>query len=478
MASIAILGGSVIGSATALQFARSGWQVTLVDPEFELMDRASIEPSELVVRPGAPHSVQAHGFPARARYELGRRLPDVVDELLAAGAMDSPFTPPPHLHDGGRPEDVDLHTFRTRRVALDRVITAAVRAQDGIRVLPTRAVGLEIEDGTPPRATGFALAGGEVVRADVLVDAGGRRSPVADWLAAEGVVAGEVVDECGLSYYGRHFSITGDRPPLNNPFADVHEFPTHLQLGFLGDNDTMMMALSPHADDRALKVLRHESAFMAALAANEAFADWLKVLTPETDVFCLGSLKNRMRSLAPGDRPLVLGLHQVGDALAMTNPNRGRGISMGLAAVGRLHDLVTTIGQDAEAVTMEYAAWQRDVLAVYYREAAATDAELGSRLRANLLGTAGPPTAPSVELPDGHPVTSRQIEAAAQTDPDLFRAFVRALSLLDDDRMIASPQVTDAVLRAVPDEPPRPGPPSPGRVGDREAWLKVLEPFS
>jgi hypothetical protein len=127
---------------------------------------------------------------------------------------------------------------------------------------------------------------------------------------------------------------------------------------------------------------------------------------------------------------------------------------------------------------MEYAAWQRDVLAVYYREAAALDAELGRRLRANLLGTSGPPTAPSVELPDGHPVSSRQIEAAAFTDPDLFRRFVRAVSLLDDDRVIASPQVTATVQHAVPEEPPRQDSSDTGGLHDRENLMRVLEPFS
>jgi len=411
---------------------------------------------------------------------MKHRLPDVVEALFAAGAEPSLFAPPPHLHDGGRPQDNDLNTFRTRRVTLDRILAAAVRAQDGIEVLAARAVGLELQPGAPPRATGFALAGGEVVRADVLVDAGGRRSPVTGWLADEGIHADEVVDECGLTYYGRHFRITGERPPLNNAFADVHEFPTHLQLAFLGDNDTMMLALSPHAEDAELKVLRHEGAFRAVLAANDAFADWLAVLTPLTGVFCLGSLKNRMRSLVVEGQPLVLGLHQVGDSLAMTNPNRGRGVSMGLAAAGRLHDLLTANGRDAESVALAYAGWQRDALAVYYREASAADAEYGRRLRANLLGSAGPATAPSVEVPPGHPVTSQQIEEAAMLDPDLFRTFLRAMSLLDDERVIASPTVTEQVQRLTHDLPPGPAERTipTGGLHDRETLLRVIAPFS
>jgi hypothetical protein len=163
----------------------------------------------------------------------------------------------------------------------------------------------------------------------------------------------------------------------------------------------------------------------------------------------------------------------------MTNPNRGRGVSMGLAAAGKLHDLVAADGHDAEAAALAYARWQREALAVYYREAAATDAELGSRLRANLLGTSAPATAPAVELPAGHPVTSRQLELAARSDPNLFRLFMRALNLLDDERVVASPDVADVVRRTVPDVPPAP-PAAPATEArqDRAAWLRVLEPFS
>jgi 2-polyprenyl-6-methoxyphenol hydroxylase-like FAD-dependent oxidoreductase len=163
MSTIAILGGSVIGCATALQFARSGWQVSLIDAEFDLISQEIAGPGDVAVRPGAPHTVQAHGFPSRACFELKHRLPDVLEALFAAGAEPSLFAPPPHLHDGGRPQDGDFNTFRTRRVTLDRVLAEAVRAQDGIEVLPVRAVGRERPPRSPPSATPFAPAGGSLL---------------------------------------------------------------------------------------------------------------------------------------------------------------------------------------------------------------------------------------------------------------------------------------------------------------------------
>lgn len=486
MASIAILGGSVIGSAAALQFARAGFAVSLIDAELDLIHSGQ----RADVRPGAPHAVQAHGFPSRGPFELRKRLPDVMEALVEAGVEQVPVNrllPPPVL-DGGRPDDEDLDTIRTRRLTLDAVLGSAVRREPGITLVRQRATGLVLEPGNPPTAVGFGLADGQSVRAELLLDAAGRRSPVTGWLADAGIQQPERVDPCGLSYYGRHCRITGDRPPLNNGFADIHEFPTFIQLMFVGDNDRVQLALSPHADDVLLKQLRHEDAFMAVLAANENFRPWLDVLEPETGIFALGSLQNRIRSLVDDGRPLVRGLHQVGDALAMTNPNRGRGIGMGLAGVGVLVDLVIADGRNPDALALAFDDWRRNVLAVYYSEAASADAVVGRRFRANLLGTPSPGNAPAVELPEGHPVSSSDIERVAMRDPDLFRTFLRALNMLDDEREIAS-EATTAKVRRLLDagDPPAPGATGPSGpsvqagsrdLDDRDFVESLLAPFA
>ena len=484
MGTVAILGGSVVGAAAALQFARSGWQVTVVDAEF---DRIADQDGTVEARPGAPHAVQAHGFMARAKVELATRLPDVVDALAAAGVTELPFAKmaPPHLHDGGRPGDDELAMLQSRRVTLDAVLAGILQREPGVHTVRAKATGLELEDGTPPRVTGLGIATGDVVRADLVIDAAGRRSPVTGWLAAAGLPQPEIVDTCNVSYYGRHFRIrAGERPRLNSGFADIHEFPCHLQFMFLGDNETAMMAICVESGDPLLKRVRHEDAYHAVLAANEAFRPWLDLLEPATPTFVLGALNNRMRSLVVDGEPLVLGLHQAGDSLAMTNPTRGRGVAMGLCAVGRLHDLATANGRDDVALATEYAAWQRDVLAVYYQEASTSDQTVGRKLRANILGEAAPANAPAVKLPDGHPVTSAQIEQASASDPDLFRLFLRALYLLDDDRVIASPAVADRVLRRLAEDPDSAAkaPISPVRPWngsvDRQMLESLLAPYA
>ncbi|MZD09421.1 hypothetical protein GTW43_30715 [Streptomyces sp. SID5785] len=481
MTSVAIIGGSVVGCAAALQFARSGRQVTLIDPDLGLMSG----PAAQMQRAGAQHAAQPHGLMSRAYVELADRLPDIVAELARAGAPLVPLAAmiPPALCDGGRPHDDRLATVRTRRVTLDRVLARAVGHEASIVTRPVRATGLEVDAGAPPRVHGVRLADGSTVPADLVLDTTGRRSPVPRWLTEAGYAQPETLDRCDVSYYGRHYRLRpGQRPALNTGFGDIHGFPTHLQLMFLGDSDTAMVALCVPRGDPLMKSLRHSSAFDAVLAANDDFAHWMSLLEATTPVFATGAHDNRMRSMTVDGRPLVRGLHQAGDALATTNPTRGRGIAMGLAAVGHLHDLVVD-GHHGDDLTLAYAEWQERVLAVYYREAVASDTHLSRRLQASVHNGPhedhAPANAHQLELPPAHPASSAQIERAARHDPDLLRNWLRAVHMLDDGRDIASFRVaeqTHRTLTALP--PPVPRPQRDGGLHDPTTLRTVLQRFA
>lgn len=473
-----ILGGSVVGSALALQLARSGWRVTMVDPELALLESPAPAP-----RPGAPHVVQAHGFMSRTLLELRTRLPDIVETLVARGAPLVPLAEivPPFLHDGGREGDEELLSMRSRRWLVDSVIAEAVRHQDGITRIAARATGLVLGEGSPPRITGLRLAGGEIIAGDVVVDAGGRRSPVAGWLAEVGVVQPTRIDPCRVRYYTRHYRLRdGAEAPIRFSFAAIHDFPSLSQLIFLGDNGTAMFAHAVHAEDRSLSVLRRPEAFDAVAAANPELDAWREVLEPTSPVFCLGAFDNRMRRLVDHGRPVVRGLHQVGDARAMTNPTRGRGVAMGLATVGVLHDLLVADGNDPDAVQLAVDDWAETALATYYRESAAVDVALCARLTAGLGNLPGPGNAPAVELPEGHPISSAELEHAAERDPEVFRVLIRAFMLLDDERAVASPEVVDRVRRVLADAPASPSPNGTAQFGglhDRAELERLLAPF-
>lgn len=94
-----------------------------------------------------------------------------------------------------------------------------------------------------------------------------------------------------------------------------------------------------------------------------------------------------------------------------------------------------------------------------------------------MRGTAIPPNAPDLELPEGHPVTVEQVESAARLDPDLFRVVLRTGMLLDDERRIASDEVVEWVRRI--DAPPRRRPSRPQRrLDDRAEIDALLAPYA
>jgi 2-polyprenyl-6-methoxyphenol hydroxylase-like FAD-dependent oxidoreductase len=477
MATVAVLGGSVVGSVTALLLARAGHEVTVLDPE---VARFTGSDPALVPRPGAPHTVHAHAFMARTLRELTTRLPDVRDALTEAGVP--VFVPelPAHLHDGGRPDDHELAVLRARRLTLDRVVAGVAARDPGVTVLPERATGLLVEDAA---VTGLATAAGEV-RADLVVDAGGRRSPVAGWQRELGCPWPETRDPCDAMYFTRHHRVDPAAAPPMPGIAEVHVFPRFVQLLFLGDNDTAMLAFAALHRDPLLKRLRHDGAYEALLAEHHDLADWRAALTPAGPVFAIGALDNRLRRLVRDGQPVLRGLFPVGDTLAMTNPTRGRGVSMGLAAAGTLADLIEEHGTSPaglDGVALALDAWVGEVLAVWYREAAAADAATVAMLRAAVDGTGVPGNAPSVELPAGHPVTAEELERAAGHDPQVVRALRRATLLIDDDRRIASPEIAArvrAVLGRQPQDQPAAATPPARPLDDPDHLERVLAPWA
>lgn len=69
---------------------------------------------------------------------------------------------------------------------LETALSEAVRREPTVEVRPGRRVhALTCREGGPPRVTGVRV-GGDTHRADLVVDATGRRSPIPAWLTAAG----------------------------------------------------------------------------------------------------------------------------------------------------------------------------------------------------------------------------------------------------------------------------------------------------
>ena len=198
---------------------------------------------------------------------------------------------------------------------------------------------LTADGGAVPRVVGVRTDSGDV-RAELVVDAGGRRSAVGRWIVDAGGRA--PVDEradCGFVYYGRHYR--GAMP------AGVDSMLTHNDsvslLTLPADNGTWGVGITTSSRDRALRALRHVPCWEAAMRCYPATAGWIDA-EPITGISVMAGIEDRQRQLVVDSVPVVTGLVAVGDAWASTNPSLGRGASIGALHACVLRDVVAKEG--------------------------------------------------------------------------------------------------------------------------------------
>jgi 2-polyprenyl-6-methoxyphenol hydroxylase-like FAD-dependent oxidoreductase len=162
-------------------------------------------------------------FP-RFRQVCDQELPEMTDRLLAAGCVwrDPLAALPPGISDREpRPGDEALRFVTGRRPVIEYAVAGAAAEQPGVVI--RRSVRVTELTGGPstipgiPHVTGVRTSGGEELRADLVVDAMGRRSRSAELLAALGAREPHVeAEDCGFVYYTRYFT-SPSRPPCSAP---------------------------------------------------------------------------------------------------------------------------------------------------------------------------------------------------------------------------------------------------------------------
>lgn len=450
MAEILVLGAGLNGLSTALLLARDGHTVTVVerDPDGPPSDpEAAWDTWE---RRGVNQFRLQHLLLPRWRAVMEVELPEVVAELEAQGGVRINVLDwwLDYQASERAPGDERFEVLTARRPVIESAVVAVAERTAGIDVRRGLAVsGLLVtnEHGPGvPRVGGVLTEGGGAIRADLVVDACGRRSALPAWLAAVGADRpAEEIEDSGFVYYGRHFQAGAGWLDPAAPVLQSYESVSLLVL--LADRDTWGVAVITSAGDRDLRKLRDPDAWQQVLSRYPHAAPWAAE-QPITGVDVIAKIEDRIRSMVVDDRPVATGIVVVGDAWACTNPSVGRGASIGLLHACALRDVLreedpgAADADGAEKLARRFAEVTTTEIEPFYRATLAFDRHRLAEIDADIAGTDYTPGDPMWAI-------SKAMTAAALSDPDIARGFAAIAGMLEaPDDVLARPGFLDKVI--------------------------------
>ena len=452
MAAIVVCGGGVIGLATAMMLARDGHEVTVLEADASPVPTDPAQAWEEWARKGVAQFHQPHNLFARARQVMDDELPGLTDELLAAGGIwiDPIATMPPGIEDrAARPGDDRFRFVNARRPVIEAVVAQAAERTSGVSVRRGVAIdGLEIDvDGGVPRVSGVAIRGEGNVRADLVVDAMGRRSKLADWLDKVGAPPTVESEDSGFVYYTRFFRGPEQPAAFGPPLAGLGSISV---LTLRGDNDTWSLTIFGSSADTALRALRDPTCFDRVAQSLPLQAHWGHG-EPLGGVEVMAGVLDKHRRFVLDGRPIASGVVAVSDAWACTNPSAGRGMSVGLIHAQRLRNVVREVGwDDAEQLAQRFGEITATDVEPFYRNQIAADRVRVAEMEA--LRTGAQPPAPDA--------AAAAVATAMTQDATVFRAMMECITCLAlPQEALTRPEVVAAVAPFAGQTPsPFPGP--------------------
>ena len=412
-----VVGGGIAGLLAARVLGERG-PVTIVE-----RDPAT------GTRRGVPQGRHLHGLLDGGRRIVEELHPGFTAELVAAGALTAEPLVDTRWYLHGRrlhPTDTGLRSVLASRPLLEDVLRRRTDAETRSAV----AAGLECD---ADRVRGLLLTDGEVLPADLVVDASGRASRLPDWLADLGLSRPrEDRVDVDLGYATRTFRRLPDHlgGDVNALVATVPRSRGGGMMAIEGDRWLVTLAglLGDHppTDDAGFR------AFAATLPAGPvgevvAGAEPLDEAVP----YRFRGSRHRRYDLQPC---LPEGLVVLGDAVCSLNPLYAQGMTLAAQHVQVLRawdghhvrDLHRTIGR------LCAAAWEIATRA----DLALPEVDGARPLPARMLDT----------------YVSR-VQRVAHADPVVARALMRVANLVDPSAALLAPEILRRVLRPGADRP-------------------------
>jgi 2-polyprenyl-6-methoxyphenol hydroxylase-like FAD-dependent oxidoreductase len=419
-----VIGAGMGGLVAARMLADHYQRVTILERD--------VLPLEAAPRKGVPHGRHAHGLLARGREALEDLFPGLTDSLIEAGAVPIDTLADSRWFSHGvylANATSGLRSILLSRPLLETHVRRRLRALTGVCIQENAVVRRLTIAGD--KVTGVALATGQTIDANLVVDASGRHSRSADWLADLGYEK-PAEDKIGvrISYTTRILCrrpdhLGGKAIALVGAEAPQWRFGVAVAM----EDDRWIVTQGGYFDDRPNHGDNGFLEFARTLAAPE-IANLLTVaqpLTPATNFSFPASRRWRYERL----NRFPAGYLVFGDALCSFNPIYGQGMTTAALeglALGRC------LQEGEEALAERFFARAAPIIDIPWQIAA------GSDLRHPQLAHMRTPMGQFMNWYIG------KVHRAAARDPAVGRAFLRVTNLMSPPTQLFTPATMSRVV--------------------------------